>query len=480
MRKSIVTALFFSAIGFSATTLQAQTTEDSAAIVAEFEQKDSYIIDEESENKPEESYEDFLYKPAESTIVMPMNITVSRLEKELNKSLNGTIYEDNKIEDDSLKLKIVKYGNITLNFDGTLLTAEIPLKIFATYRLGLGITYTDRDLQGALKIKLQSSLYMTKAWGVNSKTTILGYTWIERPTLKVANFNVPITTIVESQLNKQKGRIAQMVDKAAKDQLPIKSYAQEFWTKVQDPFPINVDSMTAWVRYEPTAISMAPIIGKNGVITSALGMKCKLEMAVNTKPNVTKNTTLPQLQLTTNMKNGFTLNILADIPYSTLASIAQEKFKDMTFGEGKHSIKVEGVQLYGAGSELGIALNTSGFVNGNIYLTGTPYFDDSKKIIRIKDVTYKLKTKNILTKSINLILKPILKKKIEKEVEVDLRDQLQLAQQMSESSLLNSTWATDVTTTGKITDINGTDLFITSAGIQANAIVTGTVNLTVK
>ena len=65
--------------------------------------------------KPEPSLDAPLaYKTTTSFVNMPMEITLKEIENQLNKSLNGLIYEDTNLNNDKTEMKIWKTGTIKL------------------------------------------------------------------------------------------------------------------------------------------------------------------------------------------------------------------------------------------------------------------------------------------------------------------------------------------------------------------------------
>ena len=113
-------------------------------------------------------------------------------------------------------------------------------------------------------------------------------------------------------------------------------------------------------------------------------------------------------------------------------------------------------------------------------MTGVPYYDQKDVAIKLKDVSYSLKTRNILHRAINLVIKPILKNKIEKKFELGMKDNFYLIEQMGQAEILNSQWAENVYTTGKITNVEGGDIYITKTGVQAALRIDGILNVLYK
>ena len=65
--------------------------------------------------KPEPSLNaPVVYNTTTSFINMPMEVTLKEVEHQLNKSLNGLIYDDSNMEDDKSEMKIWKTASIKL------------------------------------------------------------------------------------------------------------------------------------------------------------------------------------------------------------------------------------------------------------------------------------------------------------------------------------------------------------------------------
>lgn len=460
--------------------VQTDIQENMDTLITMLDSVGKYEIEETEEKKPTEYYTDFIYKPEVSKITIPIEIEVSQLEKEVNENLKGTIYEDNNIEDDSLKLKISKCGTIAIKYVDNKLSVEVPMKILATYRIGLAIPglHTDREFSAAIKVNLSSTLNLSKNWSIISKTTIDRYEWIEKPSMKIAGFNVPIKTIVEMAINREKPNIVRMIDQSIAEKLPIREYAENLWNEVQKPINIETEDYNGWVTYDPEGISTTPIIGKNGKITTSIEADCRLEVSLNLEPIGKEKKELPECKIKKMQNEGYKLEVMTNLPYSMLSKIATETVKDENFGNEKHKIKVKRVNLYGTEDELGIEVEMKGFVNGKVYMTGKPQFTPTKDSICIKDVQYKLDTKNIMMKTVNMLIKPRLKRMIEEDFKVGLTAQFESVKESCDKSILNTKWGDSVYSTGDIKEMRGKELFITPSGIQASIIVIGSMKMT--
>ena len=111
--------------------------------------------------KPAPSYSnDIVYDKQTSYLNLPVEVAVADLQTQTNKYLNGLIYDDEKIEDDNLMMKVWKQAPILINENNGRLDMVLPLKIWVKVRYGIdkfGISlYDTKELNLNGKIKLNS------------------------------------------------------------------------------------------------------------------------------------------------------------------------------------------------------------------------------------------------------------------------------------------------------------------------------------
>ena len=77
-----------------------------------------------------------VYENTPSFINIPIAIKLKDIENQTNKFMTGMIYDDNRIEDDNVEMKIWKLAPISIeNLNGKIKTV-LPLKAAIKYRIG--------------------------------------------------------------------------------------------------------------------------------------------------------------------------------------------------------------------------------------------------------------------------------------------------------------------------------------------------------
>lgn len=468
-----------------------QTTNAKKATVEEITIEDTQLVSELTdtitsdsvfyEERPEETYEEVVYTPKQSILHIPININVSLLENKLNENFSGLLYEDNNIEDDSLMIRAWKERDFKISYEQNILNYKIPVKIWIKKRFGLGFTHTDQEIEGTIDIDMKTAINFSKDWGLITKTEMLQYNWIKKPVLKLGIVEIPITSIVDKILKDNKQLLNETVDETVKKYVPLQNYIQEIWESVQNPIDISSSGYKAWIKITPKNIYTTPITGKQGQINTTIGIKCLSEIYMDVPPNESpKETKMPRFQMFTNTDEQVKVNLLADVPYTTVDSIANDLMKGEQFGEGRHTIIVDSMEIYGQKEKMMIGVHVHGFINGAIYLEGIPYFEQSTTSIRIKDVDYKLQTKNVLAKIVNLFYKKGLKKMIEEKLIISLEDEFALIKESSRDELFNKKLMENVYMNGMLNQLNVEDIFLTPKGLKIGIILSGKLNVRIE
>ena len=150
-----------------------------------------------------------VFKNKVSSIAMPVEITLKDLEQQLNKNVNGLIYNDSILNDDKTEMKIWKTAPIKLIEKDENIVSIIPLKIWAKFKYGtdfMGLNDTrEINLNGI--ITLNSKTHLTN-WKLTTTSKIEDFEWSESPTILVAGKNVPITYIINPTLSLFKSKIS--------------------------------------------------------------------------------------------------------------------------------------------------------------------------------------------------------------------------------------------------------------------------------
>ncbi|HEX7410652.1 MAG TPA: DUF4403 family protein [Bacteroidales bacterium] len=423
--------------------------------------------------RPAESYLTPDYNPQPSTISLPLEMDIKDVEKLLNKQLSGLIYEDNSLDNnggDNLMYKAWKKEDIKIAFNNDLLTYRVPLKLWikAGWKIEkFGYSISDyREINAEIALKFHTKLTLNPDWSITTQTVSDGYEWLSSPVLKMGPVDVPITYIANLILDYNQKTISSAIDNGMKESLNLRNYAQQAWTDVQSPVNISPE-YNLWLTVQPTEALAMPISGKNGKIRQVAAIRSLLLCSIGKQPVVKVNPQLPNLKITNVLADNTVMNLVADIPYTFIDSISRQNLLGKTFSEGKRSITINELSIFGKDNSMIVQTTVSGSINGKLYFSGKPVYNKTDSTIRISDFDFELKTKNALVKSASWLIKGGIVGSVAKRLVYPVGDKVRETQDAIQKNITHYELANGFFLTGKIDHMDLQQLYLAPGSIKA-------------
>jgi len=422
--------------------------------------------------KPAEVYQPSVVKPQSSVIGFTTEAKLSDIQKEVNRTFTGLVYEDNSLDDnggDNLMVKAWKQGDITLTMKDNIISYRVPLKLWikAGFKVQkLGITLSDyRELNGALALKFKTALTLNTDWTVSSKTEADGYEWLSDPVVKVAGMNIPVKFVADLILQSNLKSMGKTIDESVKDYFDLKPYALEAWKTLNQPISLN-DEYKLWLTIQPSGFYANPITATNGIIRHRSGVRSVIETSVGSKPVSGTPGPLPKLQINNDIDDQVIVNASVDIPYSEINSQAARYLTGQTFSEGKRKVRIESVNIYGSNGKMVAETSLSGSLKGTIYFSGIPAFNTQDSTLFLKDFDFDISTKNFLVKSAAWIYQGGFRNMIAKQMVWSLAPEIKMFKKEINQQLKSYRLAEGVTLNGQVTRLMVTDIVLSQEGIK--------------
>lgn len=422
---------------------------------------------------PDEVGEKFIFHPDISEVSIPIELSIPGMEAAINKQLNGLLYEENGLQANDnvvLDLKVWKQSDIKLDVQGDDVLYTVPLKIWTNTLFKaeiLGIAMEDsKEADCAVELQFKSKVYVDSLWKVQTKTSLLNYTWIKKPVIKVGSFELPVSWIADKVLKSQKEDLVKSLDEQVHHGLDIKPFLVEAWNKLQTPILVN-DSPQVWLSIKPIRAFMVPFKGKLGKLTSSIGISAYVESVVGKEPNIPK-TALPNLKFVPKGPEQFSISLINDISYekATQLCIGNMVGQSFEFKEGKYKVTISDMELYPSGEKLTIKTSLTGSLNGTVYLKGMPVFDSTSKELRLVQIEYDLDTRNKLQKTASWLLHGTIERKIEQYFHYPLKERIKQSEELIRQSLQNNRIAPHIVLNGTLLHLAPKDIVLTPSGIR--------------
>ena len=426
--------------------------------------------------QPPENYSDYKTASQPSVIDMGVSIDLQQIEKGINSTFKGTIYEDNSAEDDNIMLKVIKSKDFTFSINGNTLDITAPLSLWVKYILKknvLGIKVEEPyEATGALTVHIQSVFSIKPDWSISTQTSIKGYTWNEKPVIKAIGMNIPITYMADMSIKHFSSTISSSIDKAVLSGFDMKKNMEQVWQTLQNPIQID-KQYNSWIHLQPVSLYSTPIQGSGKKVSFDVGLQTIVETNIGTSfEAVPSKSKLPDYKVIQQLKPSFQINSNILVSYDKITEIAQSMVVGKKFSQGRRNVTVTDITVYGENDVIIVKIGLSGSVKGTVYCQGKLAFDNTLQQLQVQNFDFEIKTRNALVKSANWLMHKNFLKMIEPMLTIPLKDQIQSTLTQGNSILKNYKITKGIEINGNLQSINLQTIYITPKGI----IISGSIN----
>jgi len=422
-----------------------------------------------------------VYENSTSFISLPIKIKLKDIETQTNKLLNGLIYEDNDIEDDDITMKVWKLGAIKISNEKGKIKTVLPLKITVNYRYGInkmGIKlYDTREINMNGVVTLLSNVGLTN-WKMNTDTILQSLEWNESPTINIAGKNVAITYLINPAVRLFKSKIENNLDEAIKKSMDFKPNVLDALEKICTPFQMS-ETYDSWLRIVPIELYSTEAKLQKEIISLDMGLKCNMETVVGQQPKNKLDRDKIALKPVSKMPDKISANIAAVSTYQDASRIMTKNFQGQEFGSGSKKVKVQKVAIWQKNNKMIIALDLLGSLNGTIYLSGFPQYNDATKEIYFDQLDYVLDTKSRLIKTANWLASGVVLKKMQEACRYSIQPNLDEGKKNMMTYLKNYSPMPGVFVNGSVDDIQFKKIQLTNKAIIAFITVNGKVDVSI-
>lgn len=420
-----------------------------------------------------------VFKNKTSFVAMPITITLSEIEHQLNKNLSGLIYNDTLLSDDKTQMKIWKTAPILLSEKNGNIISIIPLKIWAKFKYGtdfMGLNDTrEISINGTITLNSASQL---SNWKLSTQSKIESFDWSESPSILVAGKNVPITYIINPTLRIFKDKIAKKIDDAIEKTCNFKPHVLKVIENLSVPFKTS-ERYETWFKMVPIELYVTDAVLSKSKINLSMGLKCTMQTMVGQQPKNGFDASKLVLKPVSNIPENTSASVVAVSTYESASNIVTKNFQGQEFGSGSRKITVQKVALWHKDGKIVIALDVLGSINGTIYLAGIPNYNSITKEIYFDQLEYVLNTKSLLLKSANWLMQGAILSKIQESCRYSIKGNLEEGKQSLKPYLTNYTPMKGVAVNGTLNDFEFEKVELTDKAIIAFITISGKLKIKV-
>ena len=464
MARYLLLLMTFALTACNASKKATKTTEESPEYLDE--------ISTEEIEKPVESYNYVEEEIENSVLNIPVNLPIEQLEDLLNGEIEKALEANNTFEQDDLKIEASQLDPIKIGLEGQRILYKVPLGLKIEKDLGFSRVKAD----ASLVLDFFTDFDIDGYWNLSTDTQLEQYEWLEAPKLKLGPVSVPAQFIGDIVVRKSKELVTDAIDEQLKDNFDLRQTMSDAWKQLQTPIEISSEYKT-WLSVNPQQIMLTPISTKEKAIALTISILAQPNLEIGEKPQLTTTSVLPAFKFQEVKEEDFQIRLIADIPYEEAEALAIQNIKGEEYNSDKYSVMVEDISLYGQNEKLVVETLLSGSYDGNIYLTGEPFYSKLRNKVDIKDLKFTLNTKNFLLKSAAWLLKSNLRKKIRENVNFYVDYNLEEIRKMTQQQLERYEITSGIVLKGNLDDLSITDAYLTPKGIRVKLGLNGQVNV---
>ena len=365
-----------------------------------------------------------------STVALPVQLSFSALEKELNSQFTGVLYDDPSFENDNVQVKVTKAGAFKLAGFGDTLSVTAPLNVYVKGKYapgGVEALAIEKDLTIKPIVTLVTRVRITPDWKMETQT-VARVKWAETPQLVLGPVKIPIQSLLDAVLRKQGDRIGKEIDAAIAQQLNVRKEIEKAWKSAFAPMELDKE-YGAYLVMTPMALGIEPLRADGRSVHTGATLQAKVEVitGATAPPKAPAATPLPRASAKLPADKGFSTTLAASIPYALLESEMQKAFAEepFDFPDVGRRLLIDAWSFVPQGDRIRVGLDFRALklgkdgkpmakkpMKGRVYLTAAPVVNLEKREVAFADVKFELKSKNALVGAAAWMLNG----KIEKEL----------------------------------------------------------------
>lgn len=325
-----------------------------------------------------------------------------------------------------------------------------------------------------IRVVAHTAVSWSEAWRLNPQTTFDPPVFVDP--CRLQPLNIDATPMLQSVVQARLSVLAERIDRTINERNAGKQRAAIIWKKLQEPVELGPNR---WLALNPVDARVGPV-GSDGGLLIKTSVNLIMEPKIlDTKPPA-GDAPLPALQMTPSTMGGSRLLVPVFADYAKINGRLERMLVGQTIdtplGE---PITITGVELYGSGSKLIVAIKVKGGVNGTLYATGVPWFDESSRSLKFRNLDFTMETKNMLVRGAERFWRDRLLEQMESDVFVDLAEPLMIMRNRLNAALTREL-VPDARLEGTFTKMRPAGIYPVTGGVEVQMIAQGTMRLVLQ
>ena len=413
-----------------------------------------------------------------------IEIPLASIEKILNERAPFNLYSDTSFynnNNDGIKCQIFKKSPFRVSNLKDTLYFTLPLNAWVEKEWNTMGIKTKHASNFEITFQIVAFPELLSTWKIKPKIKVLGFIWAKEPFIDIMGFDFSVAPLVEKEINKKIPLITKVIDSIAANALDFQEYTKNTINEYSMPISID-DANQFWLISNPKYFYATPFKITEDNISLKMAIYAEhIVVGVDSLNYKHKEKILPKLNLVNKIKDTSVYKIHHFVTFGVLQKLVSDRIvdQDFLFDNEKYKISVKHLDFFFDSSLLGINLSVLGDFNGNIELRANPYLDTNTNELKLKDVDFNFKTKNILHKLAQWIFNQKIEKKIMEQFSYSYLNELEAIKNRIIVKM-NTAFNKKIDNSGVIYNLNVNNLRVTKDGIEFIADAKAKLQLKIK
>ncbi len=377
----------------------------------------------------------YLSVPQDTSFVSaPLVIPTQLLEDKINLAIQKDIVNDQDFDSkkkkgkrEGIKLKIMRLGDIQVNWKDNVARYQAPLLVLIERRIvSRKVLPMSKSLalktEFSLRLVFETTINIGEDWKLQPKTKFVSFEWLSE--VKILGGLIDIQKMVNRRLRRQMPQILANLDDTIRANVRLDRAITRVWQKIQKPMVLNQKDQLVWLKIHPICFEMGRITTEAGNLMIQGRLSATTETLVGEAPAYTVDSLLPPLVKRSVLPNDAYFYLLSEIPFTDINAVLGQRLIGEVFEVSGREIKVKKVEIFGCGLNLVLHLSVGGDLQGDILFQGTPYYEPDSQRIVIQNFDFEVKTEEALLTSADWLLHSTFKEQMETALNIPLAEKI--------------------------------------------------------
>jgi len=246
------------------------------------------------------------------------------------------------------------------------------------------------------------------------------------------------------------------------------------WNVLQDPVPLK-NGLALFLN--PQSVHVPPPSvqqEQSDTVTVVIGLVVRPKIVEDTAIRQVAQP-IPRLS-TAPTGSGFHVALESELSYDFVSRELENRLESHVFSIDGNRIKIKTVKIYGAGDSAVVQVRIAGTVNGTIYLSGVPAYDESLRCLYVRNLNYTLETQHVLAKAGDWLFHSRIRETLEEKAKWYIGDKIDEAASLL-TKALNRNISQHAALRGVVYSIRPVTVGLTYGSLKTVLIADGTVEL---